>query len=471
MKTTLRNPGAERGSLLIIAMLLCAVIGLSIVSYLNLGRTGMEISNRALYNNGAMNLAENGLEQAMYSINKKISDPTYVWADHGWTIQGTAARQKWNDYDFGQGARGMVRAYVYDYAAGAAPRIIARSTVTVGGRSSQAIEKWIEVQLRRTSKFANGLVAKETINFSGNSASVDSWNSDPDNNSGTAAIPYSAAVKNSNGSVGSISVAVNAVGVNNADIWGYASTGGALPVVGNNGLVGPFGTAKGKMDMTRVATDFTASFDAVATPATGTTISAIGNTDLPMTLGTAGVATELRIPSIDASGGATQVLTILGDVTLIVTAPAGSPAIGLTGQSSIAIAPGGSLKIYTEGNITVTGGGVANGGTTAGTINQPVNFKIWGTSTSTTTDQTISVKGNGVLSGVVYAPNAEVTIVGDTSVMGSIVAERIRVTGNAEFHYDESLANFGSGNPYRVSRWRELTLAADRNAVASVVNW
>ena len=227
MKTTLRNPGAERGSLLIIAMLLCAVIGLSIVSYLNLGRTGMEISNRALYNNGAMNLAENGLEQAMYSINKKISDPTYVWADHGWTIQGTAARQKWNDYDFGQGARGMVRAYVYDYAAGAAPRIIARSTVTVGGRSSQAIEKWIEVQLRRTSKFANGLVAKETINFSGNSASVDSWNSDPDNNSGTAAIPYSAAVKNSNGSVGSISVAVNAVGVNNADIWGYASTGGA----------------------------------------------------------------------------------------------------------------------------------------------------------------------------------------------------------------------------------------------------
>ena len=47
--------------------------------------------------------------------------------------------------------------------------------------------------------------------------------------------------------------------------------------------------------------------------------------------------------------------------------------------------------------------------------------------------------------------------------MGSIVAEAISVTGDASFHYDESLANFGSGNPYRVSKWKELTSAADRN--------
>ncbi len=473
MKTPSQFFRGERGSLLIVAMLLCAVIGISITSYLSLGRTGMEISNRAFYNNGSMNLAENGLEQAVYSINKKVADPTYNWASHGWTIVGSDARQKWSGYDFGQGTTGMVRSYIYGYAAGAAPRIVTRSTVTVGGRSTQVIEKWIEVQLRRTSKFSNGLVAKETINFSGNNASVDSWNSDPDNdnNSVTAAIPYSAGVKNANGSVGSISVAVNAVGVNNADIFGYASTGGALPVVGNQGLIGPFTARRGSVDMTRVSTDFTASFDAVTAPTTGTTISAIGNTDLPATIGTAGVATEYRIASIDASGAATQILTILGDVTLIVTAPAGSPAIRLTGNSSISIASGGSLKIYTEGNIAITGNGVANGGTTLATANQPVDFQIWGTSTSTTSDQTIDIKGNGVLSGVVYAPNGDVGIVGDAEVLGSMVAERIRVTGNAAFHYDESLANFGSGNPYRVSRWRELTSATDRATVSSVLSW
>jgi len=462
-----RNP--EKGSLLIVAMIMAAVIGISIVSYLNLGRTGMEISNRALYNNGAMNLAENGLEQAVYAINQAVADSGYSWAGHGWTVSGANARKKWTDYQFGQGTTGMVRAYVYDYTGGAAPRIVARSTVTVGGRGSQLIEKWIEVRMRTTSKFANGLVAKDSINFSGNNASVNSWNSDPDNDPGTAPIPYSDAVKNANGSVGSISVSVDAVAVNNADIFGYASTGGALPKVGNQGLIGPFGTAKGIMDMTRVSTDFSASFDPVATPTTGSFIDPIENADLPTTLGTAGTATEWRVASISSSGNSTKVLTIQGDVTIVVTAAPGTSGISLSGQSSIAITPGSSLKIYTEGDIAITGNGVANGGTTAATANQPVNFQIWGT--RATVGQTIDIKGNGTLSGIVYAPNADVTIVGNGDVMGSVVANNISLTGNAEFHYDESLANFGDGNPFRVSRWRELSSADERATVAGVLSW
>ena len=43
--------------------------------------------------------------------------------------------------------------------------------------------------------------------------------------------------------------------------------------------------------------------------------------------------------------------------------------------------------------------------------------------------------------------------------------------GNAAFHYDESLGNFGGSNPYRVSKWKELTTAADRAAYASVLSW
>jgi hypothetical protein len=461
---------SQRGSLLIVAMILSAVIGVSITSYLNLGRTGMEISNRAFYNNGAMNLAENGLEQAVFAINKTVDNASWSWTDNGWTVIGNNARQAWVDYDFGQGTRGMVRSYVYDHTAGAAPRIIARSTVTVGGSTGSTIEKWIEVQLRRTSKFANGLVAKDTIQFRGNNATVDSWNSDPDND-GAGLIPYSDAVKNDNGSVGSISVSVNAVAINNADIFGYASTGGALPSVGNQGRVGDFSQAAGTMDLSRVATDFTASFDPVTLPTTGSAIAAIGNGDLPTTLGTSGASTILRIPSISANGGSEKVLTIEGDVTLIITAAARDDAISLTGQSSIMITPGSSLKIYTDGDIDITGGGVANGGVTAGAANQPIDFQIWGTSTNTIQDQEISVKGNGVYAGVIYAPNAAVTMVGDTDVLGSIVAEDITVTGNSKFHYDESLANFGTGNPYRVSRWKELTSATDRAAVASVVNW
>src|SRR6185436_15222468 len=73
----------QRGSLLIVSMILCAVIGISLASYIQLSKSSLTISNRALYNNAAMNLAENGLEEAMYSINKKVADDTYAWPN--WT--------------------------------------------------------------------------------------------------------------------------------------------------------------------------------------------------------------------------------------------------------------------------------------------------------------------------------------------------------------------------------------------------
>jgi len=464
-----RTVRKQRGSLLIVAMILSAVIGISLVSYLSLGRTAMQISNRAFYNNGAMNLAENGLEQAVYSVNKKVADTTFDWAAAGWTISGANARQKWTGISFDQGAVGSVRSYVYNYAGGVAPKIVTRSTVQLGGSNTAPIEKWIEVQLRKTSKFSNGLVAKNSISFAGNNASVDSWNSDPDNNAGTAAIPYSTGVRNDNGTVGSISVSVSAVLVQNADIWGYAATGGSLPQVGPSGTVGPFGATTGTMDMTRVSTDFTAAFDPVSNPVGGTTIAALGNSDLPTTLGTAGSTTQFRVASLSASGNSSKILTIEGDVTLVITAAPGSDAISMTGQSSIEIAPGGSLKIYTEGNIDIAGNGVANGGTTLATANQPINFQVWGTSPNTT--QTISLAGNGVLSGIVYAPNATVTINGNGDVLGSVVANNIALTGNAAFHYDESLANMDIGNPFRVSRWKELTTAAERAAYDAVLSW
>jgi hypothetical protein len=458
---------ARRGSLLIVAMILCAIIGISLASYINLARNTQTVANRALYNNAAMNLAENGLEEAMYSINRLVANSSYSFTSDGWTAVGTSdMRRKWTGTTFDQNATGEVRVYIYNY--NNAPRVIARSIVRLGGQASAPIEKWIEVQLRKTSVFANGLVAKDSIRFSGNNASVDSWNSDPDNNAATPAIPYSSTVRRDNGSVGSISVGVDAVLVQNADIWGYAATGGSLPTVGSNGLVGPFGTTSGTMDMSRVSTDFSASFDPVTAPTTGTTIAAIGNGDLPMTLGSAGSTTTLRIPSISASGNSSKVLTIQGDTTIVLTAAAGASAISLTGQSSIAIAPGAKLRIYVEGNVSIAGNGVANGGTTATTANQPANFQIWGTRTSGL--QTVSISGNGALSAVAYVPNGSLSINGNGDVMGSFVANDITVVGNAAFHYDESLANFGGSNPYRVSRWNEITSASDRAAV-TVLNF
>lgn len=454
---------SRRGTLLIVAMLLSAVIGISIVSFLNLGRTGMEISNRALYHNGAINLAENGLEHAVYAVNKA----GYDWSGAGWSVSGGNARQKWTGYPLGSTATGEVRAIVYNYAGAAAPKVVSRALVTLGGGTSRPIEKWIEVQLRKTSRFANGLVAKQSITFSGNNASVDSWNSDPDNNPATAPIGYSAGVRHDNGSVGCISVSVSSVLINQADIWGFVATGGALPSVGTNGLVGPFGTPAGTMDSSRVSTDFTANFDPVAAPAATynlyggaitTTVSLPRATDVAAADG----YTYIRADSINFTN---KTVTITGKVILELTNTLTSIDIG-GGSGALNINAGAELQVYAAGDVKIAGQGLLNGGTTAATASQPVRCQIYGTKTAGVQD--IQIAGNGVLSAVVYAPQGSVKINGNGDVCGSIVANDITCVGNAFFHYDESLANFGGNNPYRVSRWRELTTAADRSAYAGV---
>lgn len=474
MKTHSSRLYSQRGSLLIVSMIMCSVIGISIASYIKLGQTSQTISNRALYNNGAMNLTENGLEEAMYAINQMVADPAYTWT--GWTNDGTtstsSAWRKWENYTFDQNATGISRVYVYNYTGVVAPAIVARATVTLGGATSAPIEKWILVRLKKTSKFANGLVAKDTITFNGNGATVDSWNSDPDNNPVTPAADYDATTKRDNGSVGSISVAVGTVGVNNADIFGYAATGGSAVTVGPQGKVGPFGTADGAIAPGHTSTDFSASFDPVTVPSatyqaispinSSTTLPRVGDTGTTV----AGVTTFYY--TANQISLTNEVLTITAGTNVVLELTNTSTGVDVGGGSgAINIGVGGKLQIYTSGSISVAGSGVMNGGSTDATANQPINFQIWGT--KTTLAQNISVAGNGVFSGIIYAPFGSVSMNGggnSGNVSGSIVANNITMNGSCKFHYDESLANFGAGNPYRVASWRELTTEASRAAFA-----
>jgi len=460
---------SERGGLLITAMIFSAIIGVSIVSFIRLGRTTGQISNRGLYNNAAMNLAENGLEEAMYSLNQMVAGSATAW-NSPWTTSGAGAYQKWTGTTFDQNATGQVRVYVDNYTGLVAPTLYARSTVTLGAGGGADIEKWIMVQLSKTSKFSNGLVAKDSISFSGNNASVDSWDSNSDTASTADDVKYSAGVANDAGSVGSISVAVSAVAVQNADIWGYAATGGAVPSVGSQGRVGPYGTSLGSMNSDYVSTDFSASFDAVTAP-TGVTYTNAGalsaNTTFPTDYPTAVAQGGKYYIECSSMGGSNMVYTIAAGTTVVFKISGDVDIKG--GSGALNIGAGATTEFYVAGAFKVAGQGIMNGGTTTGTMNNPVNLQIYGTATSGTQDYQIA--GNGVLSAVVYAPNASVKINGNGDVCGSVVANDITVVGNAAFHYDESLSNFGGGNPYRVSQWTELTNAAARTAVSGFLSF
>jgi hypothetical protein len=446
---------ADRGSVLIVALLLCAVIGISLVSYIKLTQNSLTLSNRSFYNTASINMAETGVEEALWSFNQVTGGTALATAWNGWdTTDLITAKRTFTDFSLPNNATASVKVYVdhFDPPSGTQPKVIAQATLTIPN-SSNTLTKWLELTLRRRSKFAMGMVAKNQIIFHGNTASVDSWNSlyNADGTPRASPVDYSAAVKNSNGSVGSTSVAVGSVAINNADIWGFASVGSSSSSaisVGNNGTIAAYGNAAGTVDTTRIATDFTTNFDTETTPGTGTVITG----SFPAVIGTVGVATTYRY-----NGTITGSFSVLGDVTLILTGNAASPGsdvVRMTGGDMLSIPVGSSLKLYASASMKFTGNGIANAN------NQASSLQIFGTDTSGAQD--IEIGGGASLKGLIYAPASDVTINGDPDVFGSIVANNIDVVGNASFHYDEALANFGGNNPWGVVKWRELTSSTDR---------
>jgi len=296
----------------------------------------------------------------------------------------------------------------------------------------------IETTLRRRSFFGAGLVARESLVFRGRNTSFDSWDSDPDQDPATPAVAYEAAAPSDTGSVATGALDNTNAALNQAQIHGYFLSSGLTPDVGTGGYIGPFGVAEGQIDPSRLSKNFHADFPVIVPPADGTLLTTFG-----ATLGTAGTATSWQAPSLRLKGSST--LTILGDVTLVLTDPL--DALSIAGQAGIVVPAGSSLVLYAAGDVFVAGQGLANGNAA------PAALQFWSTAASTR-PQSVSVTGNGAFSGVIYAPEAEVTVNGNGAIAGSIIARQLTFTGNAAFHYDLALGRLNRHAPYRADEWR-----------------
>lgn len=136
-------------------------------------------------------------------------------------------------------------------------------------------------------------------------------------------------------------------------------------------------------------------------------------------------------------------LTIIGPV-IIVTG--GDFDVG---NNDVTIQAGGSLVLYVEGDVKVSGNGAFNN------TNLPETLQIWGTAPES---QSITLNGNGSLSAVVYAPHANVSSNGGGSsgrLLGSVVANSIRFVGNpGPFHFDEALLGLKTQfSRYRIANY------------------
>ena len=444
---------SRRGSLLIVAMLLAALIALGLGSYLSFNLTSTRLAQRTFHRNAAFNLAEAGLEEGLWSFNRTLAGQTDGWT--GWHTDPGAAWRKFEGFNFAPGTTGSVKVYASPQtpAEGIRPRLVALASID--SSSNTGTSQMIEVTLQRRSFFANGLTARRTLAFRGNNTTFNAWDSDPDKNPATAAVPYDPAIASDLGGVASSTVDSTDLIFNNARIYGYVRTGGPAPAVGSQGLIGPFGTPDGEIDPARVATDFNASFPDLPAPDDTTLISPIGET-----LGTAGAATRWHSPSLNLSGNET--LTILGDVTLVLTDTIN--ALTIAGRAAILIPAGSSLTLYTPGHVSVAGQGLVNPNAA------PATFRLWGTNTSDR-NQNIDIMGNGSLNAVIYAPRGDVTILGNGEVRGAIVADTITFTGNANFHYDQALGRLGDHAPFKAAGWRLLSGQSARDQAGLFQGW
>lgn len=451
-----------RGSALLVAVIFTSLLGALIIpSYLVLSNSALKLAHRSFYNTAALDLAESGLEHAMWVLNQP-ADGTDPWED--WELmEGTDVRAEFSGFSFNGEIAGTVRVAVVNYRS-KTPEIVSRAVIDLG--NGQTVEKWMHATLRTgRSLFSYGMLARDHITSSGG-AWFDSWISDPDKDPATPHVPYSSSVARDNAKVASASNDLGAISLGSSDLYGTVAVGSESEYgleVSWGGQVGPRGmTGDGPRIVApgAISTKFTATFEDVIAPATDATLPPYRlprNVNGPPyyisqeSIGSPGATTSIELDSLRVEGAAT--LTIEGDVTLVL--PASGDTVLVGGSGKIRLAPDATLTVYTAGNIKIAGAGIANPAASQ-------NFQVWGTAPIT---QKIEILGSGQFSGVIYAPNADLRVPGHADIYGAVVANRITMAGSGAFHYDESLADLtlsSEATPPAIDNVRELVTAESR---------
>lgn len=423
----------RRGSVLTLILVVIILIGVTLGSYLKLVSNQNQSIVRSQQWNAAIPLAEAGIEEAMAHLNKNITNR----ATDGWKIDGTnVVKERMLGLD----------KYVVAITKDLDPPVV----VSEGHVWIPTKEKFVEpprrirVTTTNDGLFSKAMVAKGTIDLSGNNVTSDSFDSsDPKYSTGGQ---YDSTKSKDNGDIATNSSLENSLDVGNADIWGKVSTGpGGTIDIGPNGAVGDKAWhALGKNgiksgwssdDMNVQFPDVKLPFTSGFAPGSGT----VNGTNYAYTIGNGNYVLD----ALSMSGQDAMIVT--GNAMLLVKGD-----VDLTGKSFIYIAPGASLQLFVGGSSAKFGGnGIANPGGKA------QNFGLWGLPSN----KSVSMHGNAAFTGTIYAPQADLTLGGGGKdkydFVGSSVTGTVKMNGHFSFHYDEALGKFGPRRGYTITSWAE----------------
>jgi Tfp pilus assembly protein PilX len=452
------NSDKAAGNALAVGLCVTFVIGLGIASYLGLVDFQSRTVARSQMWNGAMAVAEAGIEDGLQFVNKfagqqgSSSSWTSTYSDDGWTQNG-------NVYSVTRYLDAAQTTYytVYITNSGASPSIYSRGTIPgPSWKAGCTLSRAVLVSTKVDSMFNVCMAALGQIDLKGNGVATDSFDSTATNYPGYWT--NSPGIRRAGGDVVTNDQITNStLNVGNANIAGHVQTGPSGTItIGTNGSVGDLAW--------------------VGPPPT---------------------------PGIKPGWSANDLNVIFNDVTMPDTAWLNPPGSGyvkgvkydvvfpdspvpkyydcnMTKSSDMYIGTNCNVRLnvtalkYSPANIYVAGAGTNEAKLMAFlngppgqscTLNSPGNaskqrlakdYAFLGLPNCTD----LTYNGNGDFTGVMYFPEADFHLAGGGSgtidFIGSSVTRTVQMNGHYNFHYDESLKKVGPNNGYKAQSWLEV---------------
>ncbi len=392
-----------------------------------------KLNRRSYDSTAAINLAEAGVDYAIWALNLPQSDPEHVstWA-------GSSALKTKTISPFQTSAGELVGDIQMEVAdsTGLYPRVAATGFVP-GSAQTGNIHRAVKVKLssRRYEPFKGVFFGSDDVHLHG-SGSTDSY----DHRNGA----YGGSNTGSKGDIATYGTVVSSVDLTGSTIVnGDVATGPGGTVEGN-------GTITGEITHDKVPPSSETPIPPVTVPSSLVSLTYGVNGGFADGLLTETGSGTASIPSGDwklkrIKLTSSAILTITGPARIYLTGYTGD-SIAQTGAGSQIIC-NGKVEFYVDQQVTSSGQGIVNSN------QNPEDCQIWGTSTCTS----VKLSGGSALYAAVYAPSAVIDPSGGADCYGAFVGKEIDCNGNGVYHYDEALAAFGSSGTtaYEPSYWEE----------------
>jgi hypothetical protein len=452
MKIHIQKQPQEQGSALIVTLTLGVILLVTLASYVSLLSSQKSIVTRSQTWNAAMTMAEAGIEEGLAQVNSSTNIFNFSYATNSNTSTNMDfSNNSWGTGNGGYGPKtgtllgGSYNAFIKTNEA-TTPNIYSTgyATVPITGGS---VHRIVKITTSTEALLNVGMGAIGNIDFNGNGVISDSYNSQNPNHSTNG--QYKASMNESNGSIASEDGFID---LGNHTVDGNEYLGPTASTSTNSG------TVTGK-----IYTDYNVQFPDVTLPA-----GASGWT-------TAGASSRWTNYQGVVSTTPTYNFTTSGDYILnsdaydVVIEPGVTVNLNVTSSTfnyggsgndkSISFLGGvgavGTARFYlsTPTSATISG----NAAVPSGTIT-PENLWFFGLPSLTS----ITYGGNSDFTGVVYAPEATLTLNGGgngnntVNISGAVITKSITDNGNYNIHYDEALATVGPNRGYVATSWQEL---------------